>query len=448
VRASCILFLAANPQTLDRLALDEECRDIEQKLNAARYRDAFKLRTKWAVRPDDLQDALLREEPAVVHFSGHGSKVSGIVLHDGRGHETLVAADALRHLFSMFKSHVRLIVLNACYSESQAKAIVQEIDFVVGMNQPISDEGARTFAASFYRALAFGRSVKAAFDLGVSAIKLHDLDGDDHVPVLLVRPGMSAETTTLIAAPSSTSTPRDNVILKLELRLDKSLGSFDEQALMRELSVLLGSPVTGIHITELRRGSIIVSLGGDPEELELIMEALSEPGVTRDHFIKATGLIEVVCRRGHGMLTQTIRVSSSPSPAQPVRRKRDRSLLSKTLGFDLNDLKEYLELDAKALFSLIPPYLPEFQATMFNLTGQERAGLKAFQDLLPVLVQKLCVDRDLCKELREPKFDDDEDLLLFIVEAISPLPVPVPPLLIASIILKVGPGRFCGCPEE
>jgi uncharacterized SAM-dependent methyltransferase len=198
MRTACILFLAANPDSTVRLTLDEESRDIEERLRAAKHRDAFQYKTRWAVRPDDLQDALLREEPTVVHFSGHGSGPSGLILYDDDGNEKPVAAEALRHLFSVLKGKIRLVVLNACYSEEQAKAIVQEIDFVVGMEQHIGDEAARKFAASFYRALGFGRSVKTAFELGVSSIKLHDLGDHSSCPVLLVRAGLDPDSVVLV----------------------------------------------------------------------------------------------------------------------------------------------------------------------------------------------------------------------------------------------------------
>jgi hypothetical protein len=48
------LFLAANPTSTNRLALDEEMRTIEQKVRAAEYRDALVFQSAWAVRPDDL----------------------------------------------------------------------------------------------------------------------------------------------------------------------------------------------------------------------------------------------------------------------------------------------------------------------------------------------------------------------------------------------------------
>ncbi len=62
------------------------------------------------------------------------------------------------------KGKLKLVVLNACFSELQAKQIVKHVDFVVGMNDSVDDDVAAIFAAAFYRALGFGKSVRNAFD--------------------------------------------------------------------------------------------------------------------------------------------------------------------------------------------------------------------------------------------------------------------------------------------
>jgi hypothetical protein len=195
-----ILFLASNPMPTGRLTLDEEARDIEVKIRAADYRESVTFRTRWAVRTDDLLQALNEDRPTIVHFSGHGSGAPGIVLHDATGGSKLVTAEALRHLFTALKDDIRVVVLNACYSTEQARAIADVIDCVIGMNDSVGDEAARKFAASFYRALGFGRSVKNAFDQGIAAIKLDGL-ADDQTPELLVRPGVNAEEVVIIADP-------------------------------------------------------------------------------------------------------------------------------------------------------------------------------------------------------------------------------------------------------
>ncbi|MCB0250100.1 MAG: CHAT domain-containing protein, partial [Anaerolineae bacterium] len=62
--------------------------------------------------------------------------------------------------------------------------IAQHIDCVVGMSEEIGDTDARAFAAAFYEALAYGRSVRTAFDLGRNRIDLYGLKDED-VPQLL-----------------------------------------------------------------------------------------------------------------------------------------------------------------------------------------------------------------------------------------------------------------------
>ena len=191
--AMVLLFLAANPLKSSRLCLDEEARDIEGKIRASKYRDLITVKTHWAVRPEDLQEILLHDQPTVVHFSGHGD-IAGIVLHSSdQADERIVGAEALAELFGLFKDDIRVVVLNACFSEPQAKAIVKEIDFVIGMNDSIGDDAARVFSAAFYRALAFGRSVKKAFKLGINELKLVGLCDDvTLLPRLLNRQGVDA----------------------------------------------------------------------------------------------------------------------------------------------------------------------------------------------------------------------------------------------------------------
>ena len=91
----------------------------------------------------------------------------------------MVAAASLSQLFSILKDDIRCVVLNACYSERQAQAIASHIDCVVGMSKAIGDQTAMMFSAAFYRALAHGRDIRTAFDLGCSQIRLSGLPEQD-----------------------------------------------------------------------------------------------------------------------------------------------------------------------------------------------------------------------------------------------------------------------------
>jgi hypothetical protein len=179
-----ILFLSANPQSTSKLNLDEEARDIDTKLRASDYRDLVEFITKWAARPDDLLQFLNQYKPDIVHFSGHGNETNELILLDRKGAPKPVSKDALVNLFRIFKDNTRVVLLNACFSQVQARAITEEIDCAIGMMQEIGDEAAITFAASFYRAIGFGRSVKEAFDQGRAALLLEGIP-EEMTPILM-----------------------------------------------------------------------------------------------------------------------------------------------------------------------------------------------------------------------------------------------------------------------
>src|SRR5207342_2538348 len=107
------------------------------------------------------------------------------------GAAQVVPNEALSQLFSVLPDYINYAVLNACYSEEQAKAIAKHVDCVVGMTTAVGDDAAIEFATAFYRALGFGRDVQTAFDLGTNQIALEGLPDAD-TPHLLAKKGMAA----------------------------------------------------------------------------------------------------------------------------------------------------------------------------------------------------------------------------------------------------------------
>jgi hypothetical protein len=192
-----ILFLAANPKDSSPLRLDQEIREIHAKIRAAEFRDSFELLSRWAVRPLDLLQAFNEVQPHIVHFSGHGSRKAELVLENDQGDAKPVSEAALVSLFKNVKDNVRLLLLNACHSEAQARAISQQIECTVGMSVAIGDEAAIVFASTFYGALAFGRSVGQAFEQGRTALMLQGIP-EENTPVLLTRPGADALTVSFV----------------------------------------------------------------------------------------------------------------------------------------------------------------------------------------------------------------------------------------------------------
>ncbi|HRI68851.1 MAG TPA: NACHT domain-containing protein, partial [Polyangium sp.] len=217
-----VLFLAANPTNTKPLAIGSEYRNITTEVRQSIHGQAFEIVVELAVRVADLQAALLRHKPTIVHFAGHGrgtdavpdgrefdtplgnATTDGILFEDDAGNAVPVPVGALANLFRIVRT-VECVVLCACHSAAQAEAIRRHVKFVVGMDRAILDESAIAFSAAFYRALAFGETIETAFELGRNAIEFKG-HADSGVPVLLPHDSVDAATWSLESR-ASNSTP-------------------------------------------------------------------------------------------------------------------------------------------------------------------------------------------------------------------------------------------------
>lgn len=190
-----VLFLASNPLDSVRLRQGAEVREIDEALQKGKFRSAFDLVQQSAVRSTDLQSHLLRYEPQIVHFSGHGTLASEIMLEDSSGTSRPVPLEALERLFALLGKGIRCVVLNACYSEPQAKAIAKHVPSVIGMSNAIADEAAIAFAKAFYQALGYGKDIQTAYQLGCVQIALDDLAGFETLQLIAL--GGRADRTSL-----------------------------------------------------------------------------------------------------------------------------------------------------------------------------------------------------------------------------------------------------------
>src|ERR1700749_3275976 len=184
-----ILFLSANPVDTGLLRLGEEAREIDSKIQGSQFRDKFDLIQQWAPTPRDLQQVLMRHKPHVVHFSGHGSLTEDIVLEDSSGERKRVSWQAITNLFRVVKDSVSIVFFDACFSASQGRPLSSVIDYTVGTHNVIGDRAALSFAVAFYQALAFGRTVKEAFELAKTELSFSNISGLS-LPELLIRDGV------------------------------------------------------------------------------------------------------------------------------------------------------------------------------------------------------------------------------------------------------------------
>ena len=193
-----VLFLASNPAQTAYLNLTTEVEEIDKKVRSSEFREKLNLEKHFEQKPGDVRENLLYYKPTVVHFSGHGEQTGELLLMDNNGQPVNVSPQALKTLFTNLKENIQVVVLNACYSKTQALAISEVIDFAVGMNLPISDNAAIAFSTAFYQAIGYGKTIQEAFNLGKNAISLEGMLEED-TPELFVRIGADPTQTRLIS---------------------------------------------------------------------------------------------------------------------------------------------------------------------------------------------------------------------------------------------------------
>ena len=104
-----ILFLAANPLKKSQLQLDEEFRQINEKIQLSEHHDKFELFSAWAVRITDIYYSFNRYKPHIVHFSGHGTKSGEIMLIDHDGRSTTFTPESIKTIFSELTENINIV---------------------------------------------------------------------------------------------------------------------------------------------------------------------------------------------------------------------------------------------------------------------------------------------------------------------------------------------------
>jgi CHAT domain-containing protein len=129
-------------------------------------------------------------QPHIVHFSGHGTKRHKIIFEGAPGRGKTVDQQGLAKVFALYSNHVRLVLLNACFTRDQARSISGVVNYSIGTSEGIGDKVGVAFAGAFYRALGFGKSVRDAFESAKAELALTKIPRSRGIE-LLVRKGIS-----------------------------------------------------------------------------------------------------------------------------------------------------------------------------------------------------------------------------------------------------------------
>lgn len=170
-----ILMLSANPRDGQFLQLRREYEIILEKTRANVQYDP-------QARIETLLQVIEKNQPHIVHFSGHGSE-EGIYLLDQFDEARLFSRNAASRIFQLFKNQVECVVLNACYAETVAAAINKHIPTVIGMSHKISDAASLAFTEGFYAGIGSKASYPRSFAFGCAQIAGFELPYDC-VPIL------------------------------------------------------------------------------------------------------------------------------------------------------------------------------------------------------------------------------------------------------------------------
>jgi hypothetical protein len=268
-----ILLMAANPRNTSQLRLDEEVREIDEGLRRASKREQFKLKQRWAVRSRDFYRAILDIQPQIIHFCGHGALEDGIVLEDETGQATFMQAETLSSMFELFVTKgVECVLLNACYSQIQAEAISQHVNYVIGMNRTIGDRAAINFAVAFYDALGAGEEIEFAFKLGCSqlvSLKEHE------TPVLKKRPTDIQPQPSFIPPTGTNDQPDQHPIVKAEdgFRYDVYISYVDKEPDVTWMWDTL--------LPRLEQAGLRIAVSGDVEKPGVARVVNIEQGITQ-----------------------------------------------------------------------------------------------------------------------------------------------------------------------
>ncbi len=188
-----ILFLASDPSNMARLRLQDEHREIQDKLE---NKDRFDLDERFAARPDDLIQKINDIKPQIVHFAGHGTEKGELCLQNDQGETQAIPPHFLANLFELVAGQVKCVVLNSCFSQEQAEAIAKHVPFVIGMKKAITDKAAITFATGFYSAIASEQTIdniiediEVAFKRACLSIQMNskpsELSTEESTPILI-----------------------------------------------------------------------------------------------------------------------------------------------------------------------------------------------------------------------------------------------------------------------
>lgn len=155
--------------------LAEEARQAQAALAAAEQRGHCALVLRQNATAADIldvfQDARYRDRIAIFHFGGHADGYR-LLLETAAGAPAAANAGGLARFLAQQRG-LQLVFLNGCSTAGQvADLLAAGVPAVIATDQEVDDTQATAFAARFYRGLAGGAAIAAAYEEARAAMQM------------------------------------------------------------------------------------------------------------------------------------------------------------------------------------------------------------------------------------------------------------------------------------
>lgn len=225
------------------IAIHEESEKISEAIEKTRWRDQIDLQREFVLKRSKLISRLAKNEPDIIHFSGHGRARELRLLNDQGAAYPLTGED-LSEILSCLTTPPRLVVLNACMSWAAAQVLVERIDYAIGTEALLDDPVAIEFAELFYGLLGDGQSIPQAHKLALQG--LSPRPSTDRQPRLAVRHQQQPDTRPLV--PIKEEQPRDATASSEREDLENVYREFVRQDIILQPLWMRDLPLESIYL--------------------------------------------------------------------------------------------------------------------------------------------------------------------------------------------------------
>lgn len=115
---------------------------------------------KYPKKLNDFINIIADLNPHILHFSG-----SVLIANSVYWGNTLSDSFYLIQVLKRITKKINCIMLSSCYSSSIAKALVKDVDCVLGTSSEMPDEKTIEFTSAFYKHLCKSYTLRGAYDL-------------------------------------------------------------------------------------------------------------------------------------------------------------------------------------------------------------------------------------------------------------------------------------------